>query len=140
MTGRPSSYTDDLADAICDRLINGESLRKICADDDMPDRSTVIRWMGIDPDFATKCARARTMQADLMDDLILDTAAACTAATAAADRVKIGAYQWRASRLAPKKYGDKLALVGGGADDTPIQTATEVVVRFVRPGDVPEVE
>jgi hypothetical protein len=66
------------------------------------------------------------MQADLMDDLILDTAGSCTAETAAADRVKIGAYQWRASKLAPKKYGDKVALVGGGDGDAPIRTVRRI--------------
>jgi hypothetical protein len=40
-----------------------------------------------------------------MDDLILDTANDCTAETAQADKVKIGAYQWRAGRLKPKVYG-----------------------------------
>ena len=51
--------------------------------------------------------RAREWQADYMDDLILETANDCTAETAQADRVKIGAYQWRAARLKPKVYGDR---------------------------------
>jgi hypothetical protein len=42
------------------------------------------------------------LQADLMDDLILETANACTPATAQADKVKIAAFQWRASKLMPK--------------------------------------
>lgn len=82
--------------------------------DGMPHRSTVIRWMADDERFATKCARAREAQADLMDDKILDVAEASTSETAASDRVKIAAYQWRASKLAPKKYGDKLDLNHGG--------------------------
>jgi hypothetical protein len=114
MAGRPSIYSDELAELICKRLIEGESLRKICADEGMPDRSTVVRWLA-DPDHAEFCqqyGRAREAQSDLMDDLILDVANSCTAETAAADRVKIGAYQWRASKLAPKKYGDKLEHAG----------------------------
>lgn len=107
MTGRPSLYNDDIAATICERLMDGLSLRTICTADDMPDRSTVLRWMDSDEDFAAKCARARMLQADLMDDMILDTADACTPETAVADRVKIAAYQWRAAKLAPKKYGDK---------------------------------
>jgi len=50
-------------------------------------------------------ARVCESQADYMDDLILDTANACTPESSPADRVKIGAYQWRASRLKPKVYG-----------------------------------
>jgi hypothetical protein len=118
MSGRHSVYSEELADQICDQLMDGKSLVKICAQDGMPHRSTVIRWMADDPDFATRCARARDAQADLMDDKILDVADASTSETAAADRVKIAAYQWRASKLAPKKYGDKLDLNHSGSIGT----------------------
>lgn len=117
---RQTLYTDELADAICERLINGESLRQICTDESMPNRSTVIRWMGADEAFATKCARAREEQADLMDDLILDVANGCISETAAADRVKISAYQWRAAKLKPKKYGEKLSTEHSGPDGGPL--------------------
>lgn len=105
--GRHIFYTPELGETICARLMDGESLRAICLSDDMPNRGTVVRWMEGDAEFAAKCARARVLQADLMDDMILDTALACTSETAAADRVKIGAFQWRAARLMPKVYGDK---------------------------------
>jgi len=129
--GRPSTFTQEVADAICDGLIDGKSLRTICLADDMPHRSTVLRWMDADETFATKCARARTMQADLMDDLILETADKCTPETAAADRVKISAYQWRASKLAPKKYGDKLALDHQSSDGS--MSPKPTVIEFVSP-------
>lgn len=106
--GRPSSYEDDIANVICDMIADGHSLRTICQADEMPHRLTVLRWLDKHEDFATKYARAREMQADVMDDRIMEVADACTAETAAADRVKIGAYQWRAGRLAPKRYGDKV--------------------------------
>lgn len=121
MMARPSEYSEALADRICDELMDGKSLVKICAAEDMPHRSTVIRWMAADEDFATKCARAREAQADYMDDMILDVAMASTSDTAAADRVKISAFQWRASKLQPKKYGDRLDLNHSGA----ISTMTE---------------
>jgi len=91
----------------------------------MPDRSTVIRWMNTDADFASKCERAREEQADLMDDMILEVANACTNDTAHADKVKISAYQWRASKLKPKKYGDKLMV--GGDKESPLVVE---IVRF----------
>lgn len=125
MAGRPSIYSDELANLICERLINGESLRQICRDAGMPDRSTVIRWMNTDADFASKCERAREEQADLMDDMILEVANACTNDTAHADKVKISAYQWRASKLKPKKYGDKLMV--GGDKESPLVVE---IVRF----------
>lgn len=113
--GRPSSYSEDLADSICEQLASGQSLRQICDQPGMPHRITVIRWQESNEDFATKCARAREEQADYMDDLILEVANNCTPETAQADRVKISAYQWRASKLKPKKYGDKQQVEHTGA-------------------------
>jgi hypothetical protein len=113
--GRPSDYTEETATAICERMMEGRSLNSICNDDDMPNRSTVVRWQVQHEDFAARCARARELQADLMDDMILDAAKACTAETALADRIKISAYQWRASKLQPKRYGDKVQTEHSGS-------------------------
>lgn len=110
--GRPSVFTEETAEKILEALMDGKSLRQICLADDMPHRTTVLRWMAADEAFASRCAHARELQADLMDDMIIEAAEACTPENAAAARVKISAYQWRASKLAPKKYGDKLAIGG----------------------------
>lgn len=126
--GRPSSFTEEMADDICELLAGGLSMRKICVLDGMPDRRTVERWMAQDVDFAAKCARARVWQADLMDDMIMDTAVACTPETAQADRVKISAFQWRASKLAPKVYGDKTEVAVTGANGGPIQSETRLSI------------
>ena len=117
--GRPSDYGEAIADVICDRIADGESLRRICQDDGMPHRNTVLRWLIEHDDFAAKYARAREFQADHMDDLIQETAEQCTPDDAQAARVKILAYQWRASKLKPKTYGEKTTTEhtgpGGGA-------------------------
>ena len=105
--GRPSTYSPEIGERIAELLMDGISLRAICAQEGMPSRYTVFRWLDQYPAFATVYARARTLQADYMDDLILDEAKACTEENAQSTRVRIGAYQWRAGRLAPKKYGDK---------------------------------
>jgi hypothetical protein len=131
MTGRPSLYSPEMVERIVDELMDGKSLVQICKADDMPNRRTVVRWQEQHDDFATKCARAREWQADLMDDKILDTADACTPETAMADRVKIAAYQWRASKLASKKYGDSTMLKHADADG---EKLTIQVVEF-REGD-----
>jgi hypothetical protein len=125
--GRPSKYSEEIAARICDGLIEGKSLRQLCQVDDMPDRSTVLRWIDADQDFAARCARARMLQADLMDDLIIETAETCTNENAQAARVKIAAYQWRAAKLAPKKYGEKVTLAGD--EENPI--AHRVIERRV---------
>lgn len=114
MAGRPSLATPELLIEICDRIADGDSLRDICSSNEMPHKSTVLRWLEVQPDFATKYARARELQGDIMDERILTVADACTPETAAADRVKIDAYKWRAAKLAPKRYGDKTSVEHSG--------------------------
>ena len=94
-----------------------------------------MRWQDEDAEFDTKCARAREWQGDYMDDLILETANACTSETAQADRVKISAYQWRASKLAPKKYGEKVTqeMVGAGGGPIAVQTIERCIVLSPQP-------
>lgn len=136
--GRPSSYSADIADHIVERLIEGDSLRTICAADAMPNRSTVLRWLDDDPDFAARYARAREMQGDFMDDLILEAANTTTPENAAAARVKIDAYKWRASKLKAKVYGDSTTLKHADADGEkldldPVARATRIAAIF---GDI----
>ena len=117
--GRPSAYTEALAAEICERLANKESMRRICTDPRMPDRTTVQEWIAKDPNFATKCARAREAQADyIVDDCAdIEEKTLSGEVSPAAARAVLASKQWRAAKLAPKKYGDKLQL--GGADDLP---------------------
>jgi hypothetical protein len=109
--GRPTIYTPELADLICERLANGESLAEICADRSMPGLRTVVRWAAENEGFGAEYARAREAQAEVMDAKILATADEAGKDPAAA-RVKIGAYQWRAAKLAPKRYSERQVLAG----------------------------
>src|SRR5690606_9454335 len=43
--GRPSDYNAHIAAEICGRIAEGQSLREICAAEDMPSRTTVFRWL-----------------------------------------------------------------------------------------------
>lgn len=104
---RPSKFSGDLADLICEHVADGKSLREICKIDGIPSRFTVLKWLRDLPEFSIQYAHAREVQADAMDDEILDTARDTTNENAQANRVKIDAFKWRAARLAPKKYGDK---------------------------------
>jgi hypothetical protein len=107
--GRPSGYSEEIADAICDRLSEGESLRSICRDVEMPSRASVLRWQDERPEFETKCARARLAQADWLQDDMADIEGDVLrgALDPQAARVVLSSKQWRASKLAPKKYGDR---------------------------------
>jgi len=124
--GRPSNYTFELGQAICEQIADGDSLRSICNDENMPNRTTVLRWLEANPEFAAIHARAREAQADVMDDKIMSTADACTPEDANAARVKIDAYKWRAARLAPKRYGEQSKLALTGADGGAIKHEVEM--------------
>jgi hypothetical protein len=100
--------TPALEETITDALMEGKSMRQIALMEGMPSRATMLRWLANKPEFAAKCARAREIQADVMDDKVLEAAEACNEDNFQSTKVKISAYQWRASKLAPKKYGDKL--------------------------------
>ena len=57
--GRTSGYDVEIAEKICERLVNGESLRAICADPAMPGRATVFRWLARNQEFRRSYALAR---------------------------------------------------------------------------------
>lgn len=109
--GRPSLYSPALADTIIDGITSGLSLREICRADAMPDRATVFRWLEAHPDFAAKYARAREFQAEANAEEIIDIAD--TEEDPARARVRVDARKWVASKLVPKRYGDRMVHEGG---------------------------
>lgn len=134
---RPSEFNQETAEAICERIADGESLRSICTREDMPNKSTVFRWLEELPDFATKYARAREFQADSMADDIVDIADTTQIGvktktnekgeveTTEGDmiehrKLRIAARQWTAEKLRPKKYGAFKALELTGANGGPV--------------------
>jgi hypothetical protein len=72
--GRTSGYDVEIAETICDRLVNGESLRSICADPAMPSRATVFRWLARNQEFGQLYVFARQCQAEDLADEILKIA------------------------------------------------------------------
>ena len=131
--GRPTDYTPDLADTICARIASGESLRGICRDDGMPDAATVFRWLASNSDtykgFREQYARARDIQADALVDEILEISDDGTndwmirhgddgeesgwrvnGEHIQRSRLRVDSRKWFASKVAPKKYGEKLEL------------------------------
>lgn len=120
--GRPSKYTIELSETICERISNGESLKKITDDEHMPTRSTVHKWLAEDKEFSDRYAHSRDLQADVfadeMDDIARDEKIDVNRA-----RLIIDTRKWTASKLKPKKYGDKVDVTTDGkALPTPIVT------------------
>jgi hypothetical protein len=130
--GRPSSYTDEIADAICERMLEGESLVQICRDPAMPSRASVYRWQDVRPDFEAKCARAREGLAEARVQEIEDLANATTKENVDEMKVKISTKQWIAMKMAPRIYGDRSRTEVTGANGGAIQVkATTVDVRVL---------
>jgi len=126
--GRPTKYTEDLAVEICTRIAEGQSLTKICKDEHMPTVATVYRWLFKDKDFCDKYARAREDQADTYSDEIVDigeevpmmvitdedgkVTKRVDPAGIQRNRLRVDARKWVASKLKPKKYGERTTIAG----------------------------
>ena len=137
--GRPTDYSQDIADLICERLADGESLRSICEGDNLPARSTVFRWLSLHPEFSDQYARAREAQADAIFDDILEIADDGrndwmekkdsegenigwreNGEALRRSALRVDARKWMAGKLRPKKYSDKLDLnVSGSLQSMP---------------------
>lgn len=129
--GRPSKFSRDLADEICKRIALGESLRSVCESSQMPDKVTVLRWLSSNsfPEFCTQYTKARQSSLEVMaDDLndIADTGAndwmerndpknpgyIANGEHINRSRLRIDTRKWIMSKLAPKKYGERVELAG----------------------------
>jgi hypothetical protein len=125
--GAPSAYTPDLGERICALLAEGMSLRRICQQQGMPDKATVLRWASRTPEFRDQYARAREVAADALVDealAIADDASEDIEQVDSGDgvlatrvnhehihrsKLRVQVRQWMAARLNPRKYGDRVA-------------------------------
>lgn len=122
--GRPTDYSDEIAEKVCEAIAcTPRGLEHICAADDMPAASTVYKWLVRYPEFVEKYGRAREAQAHLVMDQVLDIADdgtndfVLTDDGPSLDRDHIQRSKLRvetrfrlAGKLNPKKYGDKAEL------------------------------
>lgn len=119
--GRPTKYTAKLSDNICAKLSEGQSLRTVCKSDDMPCKATIFSWLRTNESFLDQYTRAKQESADALTDEMLDIADDSTNDYIKTDegdkkvdqehiqrsRLRIETRKWLASKLKPKKYGDR---------------------------------
>lgn len=136
---RPTDYTTDLAAAICAELAAGRSLRSVCEDEAMPDKATVFRWLAKHEALRDQYARAKEESADALvedmlaiaDDGINDTYTDPQGVQRADNdviqrsRLRVETRKWIASKLKPKKYGDRLQTELSGSVGISVE-----IVRF----------
>lgn len=146
--GRPTIYSEELAQVICESLMVGMSLRKICELDGMPAISTVMQWLASGKDgFMEQYAHARQVQAEYLLDELIDIADDSVDDYEIVNgeerlnqehiqraKLRIDTRKWNIEKLAPKKYGAKQQLEhtgsNGGAIETVNLTADEVIQRM----------
>ncbi len=123
-------YTPKLADEICKRLTEGESLNSICKSEGMPSRATVHNWtQDKSHAFGDRYARAREVGYHILADDILEIAddgrndyverdgvLAVNHDHIARSRLRVDARKWLLSKMLPNVYGDKIQHQGGDPD------------------------
>ena len=144
----PTSYSEELAATICTRIAEGESLRAICADEAMPNRSTVMQWVADNREgFKERYELAQDFRAQAIFDEMLEisdnteegeertihsdgTSELRTGDMLGHRKLKIEARKWVLARMAPKRYGDRIAQEISGPNGGPIQQSMAITPEF----------
>lgn len=120
--GRPSTFTDEIFETICERLAGGKTLLQICRDPEMPSRETVVRWTRNDDARRRQYDEARKDGTDALADELVDIAWDTSNDTSVTERgTPVANHEWIARsrlksetirfllmKLNPRRYGDKL--------------------------------
>lgn len=146
--GRPTTYSEELAEEICRRLRtrnpNGtpRALRSIANDDDMPPESRIYKWLAKHEAFRQLYAHAREDQAHMLAEQCIDIADNGAHDVIADDdgnekvnpdvvqraRLRFDARKWYAAKLNPKVYGDKVTQEVTGADGAALVPVLNVTI------------
>lgn len=118
--GRPTIYTRELGMEICRRISEGESVRSIVKDEQMPSQAVVYFWL-LDEDkkdFLAHYERARASQGEILFEKLDELASLAVEdivgddksdnARVSARKLQVDTLKWRLSKMLPKKYGEKL--------------------------------
>lgn len=144
--GRPTLYTPEMVDRICERMRTSTlGLDSLCdASDDLPGASTVWRWIDENPEFRERIQRAREQQADFLAfdglNLLRNTDPTGENAGAVVALAKATAeYGLKlVPKIAPRTMGDERRINLGGQPGNPLKT--ESVSVAVDPDALPEAD
>lgn len=133
--GRPSEYDQGKADAICDLLSRGWSIRRVVEhghteyrDINFPSAATIFKWMRENEEFLKQYARAKQEAADAMAEEILDIAddgrndafededgkRRIDFEHIQRSKLRVDTRKFLMAKMKPKRYGDKLDLTSDG--------------------------
>ena len=154
VTPAPHAYDMSIADEVLDGIAAGGSLREVCGKPGLPSVTTFMRWLADErnENLRERYARARELQAEYMAEDILSIAdEECTMVKAdkhgsqdddgqgntevvfdstavQRNRLRVDARKWLLSKLAPKKYGDKVTQEHTGANGGAIEVHSTVTL------------
>jgi hypothetical protein len=124
MAGRPTVYTEKLAEKICFYISEGMSIRQVCSQEGMPDKSQVFRWLASNEEFRDRYAKAKTIGVEYLAEELIDIADDATndymesegkdgsvaykinGEAVNRSRLRIDTRKWVLAKLMPKKYGE----------------------------------
>lgn len=133
--GRPTDYTPELAERICEWLSGGKSLKAFCRTEGAPHEATVFRWIVAHEEFRKLYVHARQAAGYAHGDRIIhvveqlkDRQVDPQTAKAMMDGLK-----WAAERMAPTTHMPQ-SLINHQSPDgsmTPKPTVIELVAKPV---------
>lgn len=133
-TGRPTDFNEEVAAHICAEIASGRSLRSVCRDKGMPDKSTVFRWLSKHETFRDQYARAQEDRTAAMAEEILEIADQYDSVQEKLDtdhiqraKLRIDARKWLMSKMAPKRFGDKQEIDHKSSDGSMTPKRIELV-------------
>ncbi len=103
--------TTEITNQICEKLMSGVPLTRICEAKDLPSLSTVHRLINKDPSFAKQIIQARKVGCQFYLDKMIDELETVSNKDVGIVREKLHHYRWLASKLLPSLYGDKQEVV-----------------------------
>ena len=103
--------TTELTDQICQELMNGQPLTRICSNKDLPSLATINRWIAKHPSFAKQITNARRVGTQYYLDKMIEELETMSAKDVGIVREKLHHYRWLASKLLPSLYGDKQEVI-----------------------------
>jgi len=140
---RPTSYTQEIADEICEHLSLGESIRTVCKPEHMPSIATFYSWLRTYDEFLEQYARAKQESADAMAEDILDIAddgtndymerknkdgSTCEVVNSEVlqrSRLRVDTRKWLMAKMKPKKYGDRIDMTSNGESISQVSSLTD---------------
>ena len=103
--------TTEITNQICEKLMSGIPLTRICEAKDLPSLSTVHRLINKDPSFAKQIIQARKVGCQFYLDKMIDELETVSNKDVGIVREKLHHYRWLASKLLPSLYGDKQEVI-----------------------------